>query len=145
MYECDKEAQHKVLFFSSPVLFSDGRLFWIFFWAIIGIQENAEGHVQSLAKVEEEVRKIKRKKERKKETKIEERKKDRKERLIFDTSKKNPRPDGYRCTAGTTATVCFMRNNRLVIGHVGDSKAVISRDGEVCSKLCICWLLLLLL
>lgn len=34
-------------------------------------------------------------------------------------------------TSGTTATVCLLRNNiELVVGHVGDSRAVLCREGE---------------
>lgn len=33
--------------------------------------------------------------------------------------------------SGTTATVCLLRNNiELVVGHVGDSRAVLCREGE---------------
>ena len=34
---------------------------------------------------------------------------------------------------GSTATVCLLRNgHELVIGHVGDSKAMMCRKGKVC-------------
>lgn len=34
-------------------------------------------------------------------------------------------------SSGTTATVCLLRNNiELVVGHVGDSRAVLCREGE---------------
>lgn len=37
-------------------------------------------------------------------------------------------PEGL---TGTTATVCLLRNNiELVVGHVGDSRAVLCREGE---------------
>ncbi|KAG8200341.1 hypothetical protein JTE90_028523 [Oedothorax gibbosus] len=40
-----------------------------------------------------------------------------------------PRKDAS--TAGTTATVCLLRNSvELVIGHVGDSRALLCRNGE---------------
>ena len=33
--------------------------------------------------------------------------------------------------SGTTATVCILRNNvELVVGHVGDSRAILSRNGR---------------
>lgn len=34
-------------------------------------------------------------------------------------------------TSGTTATVCLLRNSiELVLGHVGDSRALLCRNGE---------------
>lgn len=34
-------------------------------------------------------------------------------------------------SSGTTATVCLLRNSvELVIGHVGDSRALLCRNGE---------------
>lgn len=34
-------------------------------------------------------------------------------------------------STGTTATVCLLRNNiELVVGHVGDSRAILCREGE---------------
>lgn len=33
--------------------------------------------------------------------------------------------------SGTTATVCLLRNgNELALGHVGDSRAILFRDGQ---------------
>ncbi|XP_042907778.2 protein phosphatase Mn(2+)-dependent 1K, partial [Parasteatoda tepidariorum] len=40
-------------------------------------------------------------------------------------------PEKEAASSGTTATVCLLRNSiELVIGHVGDSRAMLCRDGE---------------
>ena len=41
--------------------------------------------------------------------------------------------DGFASTAGTTATVCLLRGTQLWVGHVGDSRAVLSSGGKVTS------------
>ncbi|CAL1289921.1 unnamed protein product [Larinioides sclopetarius] len=45
--------------------------------------------------------------------------------ILFNSSRKDA------SQAGTTATVCLLRNSvELVIGHVGDSRALLCRNGE---------------
>ncbi|KAF8787441.1 protein phosphatase 1K, mitochondrial-like [Argiope bruennichi] len=45
--------------------------------------------------------------------------------ILFNSTRKDA------SQAGTTATVCLLRNSvELVIGHVGDSRAVLCRNGE---------------
>lgn len=40
-------------------------------------------------------------------------------------------PNGVGAMSGTTATVCLLRNSiELVVGHVGDSRAILCRNGE---------------
>ena len=40
------------------------------------------------------------------------------------------RRDGSDCTAGTTAVVCLLRELRLFVAHVGDSRAVLASGGR---------------
>uniref|UniRef100_A0A131Y529 Protein phosphatase 1k mitochondrial n=1 Tax=Ixodes ricinus TaxID=34613 RepID=A0A131Y529_IXORI len=41
-------------------------------------------------------------------------------------------PDGEEASSGTTATVCLLRSStELVVAHVGDSRALLCRSGEV--------------
>jgi len=37
---------------------------------------------------------------------------------------------GFPCTAGTTATVAFIRNGKLYTGHVGDSSIILANFDE---------------
>lgn len=45
--------------------------------------------------------------------------------LIFSLEKWPKTNSGYPSTAGTTATIAFVRRNKLFIGHVGDSGIVL--------------------
>uniref|UniRef100_A0A2R5LKW4 Protein phosphatase 1k mitochondrial n=1 Tax=Ornithodoros turicata TaxID=34597 RepID=A0A2R5LKW4_9ACAR len=41
-------------------------------------------------------------------------------------------PDGDESSSGTTATVCLLRNStEMAVAHVGDSRAILCRSGEV--------------
>jgi len=48
-------------------------------------------------------------------------------RAIFNAANSNPQYAGM----GTTLVVSVFRDNRLLVGHVGDSRAYLLRDGEL--------------
>ena len=47
--------------------------------------------------------------------------------LIYETQEKHPEMSGM----GTTLTVIWEDKNRVLLGHVGDSRAYLLRDGEI--------------
>lgn len=52
--------------------------------------------------------------------------------FFYQTEKWPKTSTGYPSTAGTTASVAFIRNGKIYIGHVGDSGIVLGyqHDGE---------------
>jgi protein phosphatase 1G len=54
--------------------------------------------------------------------------------LIFLHCKQGPHSDFDGPTSGSTACVAIIRNNLLFVANAGDSRCVISRNGQVTSK-----------